>query len=82
MRYLQEIAHAHFRMGLYAWNNKFIVKIESGPYEQTYKISELDVATPEEALRLLDEAFLRKVDQRFREMAADWQASQQRHEFD
>lgn len=82
MRYLQEIPHARFRMGLYAWNNKFIIKIESGPYEQTYKVSELDLATPEEAIRLLDEDFLVKVDQRFREMDADWQASQLRHEFE
>ena len=82
MRYLQEIPNARFRMGLYAWNNKFIVKIENGPYEQTYKVSEMDVATPEETLVLLDEPFLARVAQRFQEMDADWQATQQRHEFD
>lgn len=82
MRYLQEIPHSHLRMALYAWNNKFIIKIEHGPYEQTYKISEMDVTTPEEALRLVDEPFLATVETRFRAMDADWQASQERHEFD
>ena len=82
MRYLQEISHPHFRVGLYAWNNKFIVKIESGPYEQTYKISEMDMATPEEVMILVDEAFLQKVAERFRDMDTDWQNAQQRHEFD
>lgn len=82
MRYLQEIPHAHFRIGLYAWNNKFILKIESGPYEQTYKVSEMDVATLDEVLRLIDESFLAQVGQRFQDMDTDWQTAQQRHEFD
>ncbi|MBC8152835.1 MAG: hypothetical protein H7Z72_07990 [Bacteroidetes bacterium] len=82
MRYLQEIPHAHFRIGLYAWNNKFILKIESGPYEQTYKVSEMDVASPEAVLLLLDEPFLAQIGERFRAMDTDWQAAQQRYEFD
>lgn len=82
MRYLQEIPHAHFRIGLYAWNNKFILKIESGPYEQTYKVSEMDVATVEEVLKLIDEPLLAQIGARFGAMDADWQAAQQRHEFD
>ncbi len=82
MRHLQEIPHSHFRMGLYAWNNKFILKIETGPYEQTYKISEMDVTTAEEVIQLLDADFLERVGQRFGEMATDWTATQNRHEFD
>ena len=82
MRHLQEIPHPHFRMGLYAWNNKFILKIETGPYEQTYKISEMDMATAEEVIQLLDDDFLERVAQRFGEMDADWMATQTRHEFD
>ncbi len=78
MRYVKEIAHPGLKIGLYAWNNKFIVKIEAGPYEQTYKISEMDVATVEETEALLDEPFLASVRARFAQMDADWQQAQER----
>jgi hypothetical protein len=80
MRYLKQIAHPGFVIGLYAWNNKFILKIEAGPYEQTYKVSELDVSTAEEAEALLDEPFMTAVQARFRQMDADWQQAQARAE--
>ncbi len=59
-------------IGLYAWNNKFILKIEAGPYEQTYKVSEMDIATAEEVEALLTEPFLTNVRTRFEEMHKDW----------
>jgi hypothetical protein len=80
MRYLKQIAHPGFVIGVYAWNNKFILKIEAGPYEQTYKVSEMDVSTVEEAEALLDESFLSSVRARFASMDADWQAAQARAE--
>ena len=80
MRFVQDIPHSQFRIGLYAWNGKYIVKIEAGPYEQTYKVSELDLIDPEAVPTLLDESFLSRVSQRFREMDADWQAAGERNE--
>ncbi|WP_020598625.1 hypothetical protein [Spirosoma panaciterrae] len=79
MRFVQDIPHPQFRIGLYAWNSKYIVKIEAGPYEQTYKVSELDLADPETVPALLDEPFLHKVAARFQEMDADWQATGERN---
>ena len=80
MRFVQEIPHPQFRIGLYAWNGKYIIKIETGPYEQTYKVSELDLLNAEAVPTLLDEPFLNRVAQRFQEMDADWQATGERNE--
>ncbi|GAB4020485.1 hypothetical protein [Spirosoma koreense] len=80
MRFVQEIPHPQFRIGLYAWNGKYIVKIESGPYEQTYKIQELDLTDPALVPTMLDSEFLERVTTRFQEMAADWQATGDRND--
>lgn len=80
MRYIKYIPHPAFRIGLYGWNGKFIVKIEVGSYEQTYKISEMDVASEDEVTALLDEPFLRQVDDRFRQMHDDFMQSMARNE--
>ncbi|RIV24082.1 hypothetical protein DYU11_11000 [Fibrisoma montanum] len=78
MRFLQTIPHPLVTIGLYAWNNKYIVKIEAGPYEQTFKVSELDVTGPDDVQALLDEPFLEQVILRFQAMDADWQATMER----
>ncbi|QKZ13956.1 hypothetical protein [Spirosoma sp. KUDC1026] len=80
MRFVQDIPHPQFRIGLYAWNSKYIVKIEAGPYEQTYKVSELDVADLNDVLTMLDGPFLDTVTQRFQAMDTDWQATGERNE--
>lgn len=80
MRFVKDIPHPQFRIGLYAWNGKYIVKIEAGPYEQTYKISEMDISDPEAVPTMLDTPFLTRVAQRFQEMDADWQETGERNE--
>lgn len=80
MRFVQDIPHPQFRIGLYAWNGKQIIKIDAGPYEQTYKISDTDLASPEDVLTMLDEPFLVQVAERFRQMDVDWLATGDRHD--
>ena len=80
MRFVHDIPHPQFRIGLYAWNGKYIVKIEAGPYEQTYKVSEMDVAEAASVQTMLDEPFLATVARRFQEMDADWQATGERND--
>lgn len=41
---------------LYTWNGKYIVKLENGFLEQTYKISEMDVSGQNEVEELLRSA--------------------------
>jgi hypothetical protein len=80
VRFVQDIPHPQFRIGLYAWNGKYIVKIETGPYEQTYKISEMDLSDPAAVPTMLDDEFLSRVARRFQDMDADWQATGERNE--
>ena len=81
MRYIKEISHPAFRIGLYFWNNKYLIKIEAGLYEQTYKISEMDVSSDEDVIQLLDEPFMQRVNERFGQMHTDFMDTIQRHEF-
>lgn len=86
MRYLNEIPDSRFKIGLYAWNNKYIIKIEAGLFEQTYKISELDITGPDDDLpvrvrAMLDVPFLDQVAQRFADMATDWHSALERTEY-
>jgi len=80
MRFVQDIPHAQFKIGLYAWNSKYIVRIEAGPYEQTYKVSELDLLNPDAVPTLLDTDFLATVARRFADMDLDWQATGDRND--
>jgi hypothetical protein len=72
MRYIKDIAHPQVKISLYSWNSKYIVKIEAGPYEQTYKVAEYDVPSPDAIDNLLTASFLEKVIARFQDMDQDW----------
>ncbi|GAB3338206.1 hypothetical protein GCM10027299_50120 [Larkinella ripae] len=82
MRYIKEILHPAFRVGLYVWNNKYLIKIEAGMYEQTYKISEMDVGSEDEVIALVDDLFLQRVNERFAQMHDDFMSTIGRHELD
>ncbi len=58
MRVVAEIPHAAVKITVFAWNGKYLIKLERGPYEQTYKISETEVAGDAEIKQILDETFI------------------------
>jgi len=75
MRYVGDIATTDtYKILLYTWNEKYIVKIEAGPYEQIYKVNQLDFLGDEAALRAIfsDETFLKSVFSRFQQMHSDF----------
>ena len=80
MRYIKDIPNAQFKIGLYQWNNKYIVKIESGMYEQTYKIDDYEIESAEEIEKCMDEAFVAAITKRFDAMHDDFYASLHRNE--
>lgn len=70
MRVVAEIPGEAFKITIYSWNGKYLVKFERGPYEQTYKVSEMDLTGDEDIKKLIeDETFLASVTQRFGEMS-------------
>ncbi|MEQ1586955.1 MAG: hypothetical protein ABL895_13795 [Cyclobacteriaceae bacterium] len=80
MRVVKEIPYPHFKITIFHWNNRYLIKLESGSFEQTFKISELDVFSEDEVLALLDDAFLEQALHRFDDMAASLSLALGRHE--
>jgi len=72
MRYIKDIPHQQFKISIYQWNNKYIIKIEVGMFEQTYKIEEYEITNVEEIEKTMDSEFLEKVSLRFSGMQEDF----------
>lgn len=68
MRLVADIPHPHVKITLFSWNGKYLLKLERGPYEQTYKVNELDVSGDEEVKAMLTEEFLANVAAIFKQM--------------
>ena len=79
MRYIKDIINKEFKIGVYQWNNKYIVKIEAGLFEQTYKIEEYEVQDLAELETCIDEVFLATVKAKFISMEEDFFGSLKRH---
>lgn len=68
MRVVREISHPQFKITIFSWNNRYLVKLEQGLLEQTFKVSELDLTGDEDVLAILDAEFLHQAHLRFQEM--------------
>ncbi|MTI30521.1 hypothetical protein [Xanthovirga aplysinae] len=69
MRVVDEFEHPNCKITIFSWNNKYLIKLERGPIEQTFKISEFDVSGDEEIRSLIEnETFMQKALLRFEEM--------------
>jgi hypothetical protein len=69
MRTVAEIPHSDFKITVFAWNNKYVIKLEKGNYEQTFKVSEMETSGDGDIHNLIkDEAFINSVKERFKEM--------------
>ncbi|PIQ22597.1 MAG: hypothetical protein COW65_02255 [Cytophagales bacterium CG18_big_fil_WC_8_21_14_2_50_42_9] len=78
MRVVSEIPHPEVKITIFSWNGKYLIKLEKGPLEQTYKVSEMDVLDEADLPKMLDDTFLAKVLNRFAEMGQDLMAAQSR----
>ncbi|MGZ3757776.1 MAG: hypothetical protein ACXVAY_20245 [Mucilaginibacter sp.] len=82
MRIIAELPHPDFKISIFNMNQKFIVKIEKGVLEQSYKISEMDLTDGVNSVfELLDEAFLLTVNARFVEMNKDFKDAYFRYNY-
>ena len=75
MRLVTEIPHSRFKIQVFHYNSKYIVKIELAQFEQVYKIGELDVNGLEDVLKMIDEELLKNCLDRFVVMRSDWEKS-------
>ncbi|QHS57149.1 hypothetical protein GWR56_16980 [Mucilaginibacter sp. 14171R-50] len=82
MRIIAELPHPDFKISILNMNQKFIIKIEQGTLEQSYKIPEMDLTEGVNSVfELLDEAFLKTVSTRFIEMGKDFRESYYRYNY-
>ena len=73
MRIVKEIPHERYKIQLHQYNGKYILKIELGQYEQSYKINELDIEDANAIDNMLSEEFLQNCLKRFLTMRRDWE---------
>ncbi|MCL7987163.1 hypothetical protein M8998_04320 [Sphingobacterium sp. lm-10] len=81
MRVLAELPHPSFKISLFGMNQKFIIKFEQGTLEQSYKIAETDIIGGVNGVfELLDEAFLKTVEDTFQQMRGSFVEAYNRYE--
>ncbi len=81
MRVIREINHPQCKITIFAWNNRYLVKLEQGLLEQTYKINETDVAGEADLLEMLDDKFIANALDLFRQMSGNLLDAQSRTGF-
>jgi hypothetical protein len=78
MRIIADIPHPAVKITLFQWNGKYLIKLELGNFEQTYKVSELDVMGEQEVRALLDEDFISAAVDLFGQMRSRLQEARER----
>ena len=68
MRVIRETTLHSCRITFFSWNNRYIIKLEQGLFEQTFKIDQFDLNGEEELLALIDAEFVQQAVSRFSEM--------------
>jgi len=75
MRIIATIPHPKVKISVFQMNNKYLLKMEAGPYEQTYKIYEDEIQSMEQLQAICNEEFMNTVIKRFEAMHADFEKS-------
>ncbi|MEX1189933.1 MAG: hypothetical protein WED33_11790 [Bacteroidia bacterium] len=68
MRIIDQIPHPQLRISIFSMNDKYLVKFEAGPYEQTYKVNHDEVEGLEALKQQVNDEVLEKVASIFRKM--------------
>lgn len=81
MRVIAELPHPVCKITIFSMNQKFIMKLEKGIFEQIYKLSELDVPEGVNGIfKLLDDEFMEGVSNRFERMREDFNGAFKRYD--
>lgn len=68
MRIIGEISHPDYKISLFQWNNRYLIKMERGFMEQTFKINQFDLTSDAELQTLIDSEFIHAAMERFDSM--------------
>jgi hypothetical protein len=69
MRVVGEIPHPDVKITIFHWNNRYLIKLEAGPFEQTFKLEEYDLSSEGELKEIVNETFIQQSIERFNSMA-------------
>ncbi len=67
MRVVKELTGKPCKVTVFSWNEKYLIKLEYGPFEQTYKVSMMDYLE-EEIDDILTDKFISEAMDRFKSM--------------
>lgn len=83
MRVIAELPHPECKITLFNMNQKYIIKFEQGTFEQSYKLSELDLSGggANEIFEILDADFIGTVIERFKTMRIDFSLAYKRQQY-
>jgi hypothetical protein len=68
MRIIDSIPHPSISISIFNMNDKYIVKFEAGPMEQSFKFNTEQVKSVENLKKMINDDFIEKVRLRFNEM--------------
>jgi alkyl hydroperoxide reductase subunit AhpF len=68
MRIIDSIPHPSITISIFQMNDKYMVKFEAGPMEQTFKYLVVEVGSVEGLKQKINEDFIEKVRLRFNDM--------------
>jgi hypothetical protein len=68
MRVIGEIPHPDCKITLFSWNDRYLIKLEQGLFEQTFKVNQYDLPAENVLYRLVNEQFITEALSRFQSM--------------
>jgi hypothetical protein len=68
MRIIGEIPNQLCKITLYHWNNRYLIKLEKGYLEQTFKVDQFDLTSEKDLTTIVDQVFIEKALERFEAM--------------
>jgi hypothetical protein len=68
MRIIGEINHLECKITLFHWNNRYLIKLECGLLEQTFKVNEFDLTSEGDLYHIVNKAFIQEAMDRFQSM--------------
>lgn len=69
MRVVGEIPHPECKITIFHWNERYLIKLELGPFEQTFKINEYDLTSEADLHKIVSEDFIGDAMARFSDMS-------------
>lgn len=80
MRVVGRIPHPSITITIFEYNEKYTLKLEAGPMEQSYKITIDQIGNLANLHKLVDEAFLKECLTHFNAMYLSWKGTVERHQ--